>query len=126
MIAGKEKKSQHHWGGKEVHDFNNMMREGLRQGQQLFNFGRAHVEIGMPTPEDHRMEELWEIEKLMSEPPVPLRHIGRAHNKARSPGYRGYPIGAMPYAYGPHENKEQTESEPQGSPPGEKEERGDE
>lgn len=40
-----------------------------------------HIEPGRETPEDVRVEELSEIERLMSLPPVPLSHIGYAHEQ---------------------------------------------
>lgn len=45
----------------------------------------VHIEEGDATPEDVRVEELSNFEKLMEQPPVPLSQIGHAHNKWQSP-----------------------------------------
>lgn len=52
------------------------------RGHLVFNVGdHMHIELGMPTPEDCREEELWDIETLMAAPPVALSQIGYAHRK---------------------------------------------
>lgn len=56
-----------------------------------------HIELGMPTPEDCRTEELADIEKLMSQPPVPLSCIGYAHNKWMSKSQGEIASGAVAY-----------------------------
>lgn len=55
------------------------------RGHLVFNAAEVmHIELGMPTAEDCRQEEIWQIESLMSRPPVPLSNIGYAHRKNMS------------------------------------------